>query len=94
MRITRSYTLPRMYPYPNPNVNPNPNPNPHTPSGNVVDRATIVQHLLNDPSDPFNRAPLTVSGLVPEPELRGRIEEWLEAMRDEREAVKMSLQGV
>ena len=31
-------------------------------SGCVVDRSTIKQHLLNDPNDPFNREPLTVSG--------------------------------
>jgi ubiquitin conjugation factor E4 B len=34
-------------------------------SGTVVDRAVIVQHLLSDQSDPFNRKPLTPDELVP-----------------------------
>lgn len=46
------------------------------PSGNVVERRVIVQHLLNDPRDPFSREPLTEDMLVPEDELRARIEEW------------------
>jgi len=32
-------------------------------SGQVVERAVIIRHLLNDEIDPFNRAPLTVSAL-------------------------------
>lgn len=32
-------------------------------SGVVVDRSTIRRHLLSDPSDPFNRAPLSESQL-------------------------------
>lgn len=34
-------------------------------SRNIVDRAMIVQHLLSDPTDPFNRDPLTVDDLIP-----------------------------
>lgn len=34
-------------------------------SGNVMERLTIKKHLLNDPTDPFNRSPLKESDLVP-----------------------------
>lgn len=34
-------------------------------SGVVVDRSTICRHLLSDPSDPFNRAPLSENMLEP-----------------------------
>uniref|UniRef100_A0A8C5C1E1 Ubiquitination factor E4B, UFD2 homolog (S. cerevisiae) n=1 Tax=Gadus morhua TaxID=8049 RepID=A0A8C5C1E1_GADMO len=33
------------------------------PSGNVMDRSVILRHLLNSPTDPFNRQPLTESML-------------------------------
>eukprot|EP00051_Salpingoeca_urceolata_P013277 m.166263 g.166263 ORF g.166263 m.166263 type:complete len:990 (-) comp17750_c0_seq11:125-3094(-) len=46
-------------------------------SRQVVDRATIATHLLSDPMDPFNRAPLTIDQVVPVPDLRQRIEEWI-----------------
>lgn len=29
------------------------------PSGNIMDRSIILRHLLNSPTDPFNRQPLT-----------------------------------
>ena len=45
-------------------------------SKNVVDREVIVRHLLNEKNDPFNRAPLDASMLVPQPELKARIEKW------------------
>ena len=46
------------------------------PSGNIMDRSSITQHLLNDPKDPFNRQPLTVDQLVPVDDLRAEIEAW------------------
>ena len=46
------------------------------PSGMVVDRPVIVRHLLNSSIDPFNRQPLTLDMLVPQPELQRRIEQW------------------
>ncbi|MFT7798460.1 ubiquitin conjugation factor E4 B-like [Arapaima gigas] len=36
------------------------------PSGNIMDRAVILRHLLNSPTDPFNRQPLTESMLESE----------------------------
>lgn len=36
------------------------------PSSNVtIDRATIRSHLLSDPNDPFNRAPLKIEDVIP-----------------------------
>lgn len=34
------------------------------PSGHVVDSSVIVRHLLNSPTDPFSRQPLTLEQLV------------------------------
>lgn len=45
-------------------------------SGNVIDRSTITQHLLNDTSDPFNRKELSVEMLEPQTELKARIDAW------------------
>uniref|UniRef100_A0A8C1YC50 Ubiquitin conjugation factor E4 B n=2 Tax=Cyprinus carpio TaxID=7962 RepID=A0A8C1YC50_CYPCA len=47
------------------------------PSGNIMDRAIILRHLLNSPTDPFNRQPLTESMLEPVPELKKRIQAWM-----------------
>ncbi|KJZ71959.1 hypothetical protein HIM_08639 [Hirsutella minnesotensis 3608] len=46
------------------------------PSNHVVDRSTIVQHLLSDPKDPFTRQPMTVDDAIPQTELKERIEQW------------------
>ncbi|KAK5138273.1 hypothetical protein LTR08_003334 [Meristemomyces frigidus] len=57
-------------------------------SRQVVDRSTIRSHLLSDPCDPFNRAPLRIEEVVEDAGLRGRIEAWrrgrLEGVRRER----------
>jgi ubiquitin conjugation factor E4 B len=47
------------------------------PSGYVIDRSTITQHLMNDPSDPFTRSPLTLDQLVPHETLKAKIDAWL-----------------
>jgi ubiquitin conjugation factor E4 B len=46
------------------------------PSKHVVDRSTIVQHLLSDPKDPYTRQPMTEDDVVPHDELRKQIEAW------------------
>ena len=35
------------------------------PSGNIMERAIILRHLLNSQTDPFNRQQLTEADLVP-----------------------------
>ncbi|CAD6198782.1 unnamed protein product [Caenorhabditis auriculariae] len=51
------------------------------PSGHVMDRKIIERHLLTTPNNPFNRAPLNVSDLVPQPELLQRIKDWIAAKK-------------
>ncbi|KAG6331103.1 hypothetical protein ID866_7990 [Astraeus odoratus] len=40
----------------------------------VIDRATIKSHLLSDAKDPFNRAPLTFDEVIPNVELKSKID--------------------
>ncbi|PBP19477.1 ubiquitin elongating factor core [Diplocarpon rosae] len=47
----------------------------------IVDRSTISSHLLSDPKDPFNRAPLKIEDVIPMPELQARISAWRNEMR-------------
>ncbi|KAK8726998.1 hypothetical protein OTU49_009871 [Cherax quadricarinatus] len=49
------------------------------PSGVVMDRPTIVRHLLNDPTDPFTRQPLTEEQLLPAEALKKEINDWIAA---------------
>jgi len=46
-------------------------------SGQVVDKSIISRHLLSDEKDPFNRSPLTLDQVIPLPELRARIVQWM-----------------
>ncbi|KAH8677580.1 ubiquitin elongating factor core-domain-containing protein [Xylariales sp. PMI_506] len=46
------------------------------PSKVVVDRSTIVQQLLANPLDPFTRAPMTIDDVIPDDNLRQKIEAW------------------
>lgn len=48
------------------------------PSRHIVDRSTIVQHLLSDAKDPYTRQPMTIDDAVPVADLKARIEEWRE----------------
>ncbi|KAL5079240.1 hypothetical protein RYX36_007661 [Vicia faba] len=43
----------------------------------TVDRPVIQRHLLSDSSDPFNRSHLTADMLIPDVELKARIEEFI-----------------
>ncbi|XP_012681583.2 ubiquitin conjugation factor E4 B isoform X1 [Clupea harengus] len=47
------------------------------PSGCIMDRSIILRHLLNSPTDPFNRQQLTESMLESVPELKERIQAWM-----------------
>ena len=51
------------------------------PSKHVVDRSTIMQHLLSDPKDPYTRQPMTIEDVVPDDGLRERIERWMAERR-------------
>uniref|UniRef100_A0A7N1A9U6 RING-type E3 ubiquitin transferase n=2 Tax=Kalanchoe fedtschenkoi TaxID=63787 RepID=A0A7N1A9U6_KALFE len=45
----------------------------------IVDRHVITRHLLSDSTDPFNRSHLTSDMLIPDNELRARIEEFVKS---------------
>jgi ubiquitin conjugation factor E4 B len=51
-------------------------------SGNIVDRKTITQFLLNNSTDPFNRKDLTMDDVVPATELKEKIDAWLKEKKD------------
>ena len=53
-------------------------------SGNIVDRSTITQHLLNDPHDPFNRKDLNMDMVEPAIELRKKMDEWILSKRSSK----------
>jgi hypothetical protein len=54
-------------------------------SGNIVERLSITKHLLNDPIDPYNRKPLTKEMLIPQTELKEKIEKFFAEKRKEKE---------
>ncbi|OAX85301.1 hypothetical protein ACJ72_00331 [Emergomyces africanus] len=57
------------------------------PSSKVsIDRSTIRSHLLSDPNDPFNRAPLRIEDVIPDTEMKAKIE----AFKAERKAAKVA----
>ena len=47
------------------------------PSGVIMDKPIIERHLLNSSTDPFNRQHLTPDMLIPETELKEKIEAWI-----------------
>ena len=56
------------------------------PSNQIVNRATILQQLLADQRDPFNRAPMTEDDLIELPELKARVAAWVAEQRARRQA--------
>lgn len=55
-------------------------------SNTIIDRATITQHLLNDPHDPFNRKELSVDMIEPATELKQRMADWVAEKRKQRDS--------
>ena len=47
----------------------------------ILDKRTICKHLLTDPTDPFNRNPLTSEMLIPQPELKQKIQDFVHIER-------------
>ncbi|KAK3908442.1 Ubiquitin conjugation factor E4 A [Frankliniella fusca] len=54
-------------------------------SKTVIDRDTIARHLLSDQTDPFTKAPLTLEQVIPDAELKQRIEAWKNERRSQKE---------
>ncbi|PWA83692.1 U-box domain-containing protein [Artemisia annua] len=47
----------------------------------VIDRPVIQRHLLSDPTDPFNRSHLTTDMLIPDTDLKQKIEEFVKSQQ-------------
>ena len=47
-------------------------------SGTICDFRNIKHHLLNNEHDPYTRAPLKIAEVIELPELKARIERWIE----------------
>ncbi|KAI9734736.1 MAG: hypothetical protein M1818_006723 [Claussenomyces sp. TS43310] len=52
-------------------------------SKQTIDRSTIIAHLLNDPTDPFNRQPMKVEDVVEDVAMKEKIR----AFKEERKAI-------
>lgn len=62
-------------------------------SGQILNRRTIKQHLLNDEHDPFNRAPLKYKDLIEVPEFKRQIEEWVKEKMQKNKMKKKAQKG-
>lgn len=49
-----------------------------------IDRSVLKAHLMNDPTDPFNRMPLKMEDVSDDVELRDKINAWIQEKRLER----------
>ena len=54
----------------------------------IVDRKTIETHLLSDQTDTFNREPLTKDVLIPCPELKAKIDIYINNKKKEKKKQK------
>ncbi|PVI07931.1 hypothetical protein DM02DRAFT_608538 [Periconia macrospinosa] len=59
-------------------------------SRQTLDRSTVRSHLLSDPHDPFNRAPLTIDEVIPNDALREEIQKWKATRLAEKRAERSS----
>ncbi|KAM7266305.1 hypothetical protein ACFE04_004202 [Oxalis oulophora] len=59
----------------------------------IIDRPVIQRHLLSDSSDPFNRSHLTADMLIPDEDLKARIDEFLRSGELRRPKSKDSIQN-
>ncbi|BAU01324.1 hypothetical protein VIGAN_11053400 [Vigna angularis var. angularis] len=62
-------------------------------SRTTVDRPVIQRHLLSDSTDPFNRSHLTADMLIPNVELKARIEEFVRSQEMKKHGEGLSLQS-
>nr|BAN64974.1 U box domain containing protein [Babesia bovis] len=54
-------------------------------SGVIMDRKNIERHLMSESTDPFSRQPLAKSDLVPQAELKRRIDVFMESISQKRD---------
>ncbi|MCH82118.1 putative ubiquitin conjugation factor E4-like [Trifolium medium] len=62
-------------------------------SRTTVDRPVIQRHLLSDSTDPFNRSHLTADMLIPDVELKARIEEFIRSQEMKKHSESLSMQS-
>ncbi|XP_045811335.1 probable ubiquitin conjugation factor E4 isoform X2 [Trifolium pratense] len=62
-------------------------------SKTTVDRPVIQRHLLSDSTDPFNRSHLTADMLIPDVELKARIEEFIRSQEMKKHSESLSMQS-
>lgn len=58
----------------------------------TVDRPVIQRHLLSDSTDPFNRSHLTADMLIPDTELKAKIEEFIRSHELKKPGEDLNLQ--
>jgi ubiquitin conjugation factor E4 B len=58
-------------------------------SKNTINRSTIRSHLLSVAHDPFNRMPLKIEDVIPDTELKAKIDAWKAERKAARQAEKM-----
>jgi ubiquitin conjugation factor E4 B len=58
-------------------------------SKNTVNRSTIRSHLLSVAHDPFNRMPLKIEDVIPDTEMKAKIDAWKAERKAARAAEKM-----
>ncbi|KAB2574939.1 putative ubiquitin conjugation factor e4 protein [Lasiodiplodia theobromae] len=59
----------------------------------TIDRAVIQSHLLSDPHDPFNRAPLKIEDVIPNTELKQKIESFKAEKKAAKQAERAQASG-
>ncbi|XWS44355.1 hypothetical protein CRYUN_Cryun15aG0038100 [Craigia yunnanensis] len=59
----------------------------------TIDRPVIQRHLLSDSTDPFNRSHLTAEMLIPNTELKARIEEFIRSQELKRHGEGLNMQS-
>ncbi|KAK1421953.1 hypothetical protein QVD17_24734 [Tagetes erecta] len=57
----------------------------------IVDRPVIQRHLLSDATDPFNRSHLTPDMLIPDTELKQKIEEFVKSQQRKQHGEEMNI---
>jgi hypothetical protein len=57
----------------------------------TIDKETIRRHLLSDQSDPFNREPLTMDKIIPDNELKAKIDAWIKEKLEKYKSDKAAM---
>lgn len=56
-----------------------------------IDRSVLKAHLMNDPTDPFNRMPLKMEDVVDDSELHNKINAWIQQKKQESAQKNMGI---